>query len=140
MDFHSIKDLKVGVKNVNLSFIVLEVGRPSTTKEGHEIRTCRVADRSASINLSVWGEIGSYIQPGDICRLIKGYVSLWQSIPTLYMGKGGELVKTGEFLFIFNEALNMSDPAQIFQQPATAATPVTSSENLTHQTSLDNNN
>ena len=112
MELNFIRDLKVGIKNVQLTFIVLEVGRPSTTKEGHEIRTCRVADRSGTIHLSVWGEIGTYIQPGDICRLTKGYVSLWKGVPTLYMGKGGELVKTGEFCFIFNETHNMSDLAQ----------------------------
>lgn len=114
MEFTFIRDLRVGIKNINLTFIVLEVGRPSTTKEGHEIRTCRVADRSGTIHLSVWGEIGNHILPSDICRLIKGYVSLWKGVPTLYVGKGGELVKTGEFCFIFNEAHNMSD---INQQP-----------------------
>lgn len=115
MDLTFIRDLRIGVKNVNLQFIVLEVGRPSTTKEGHEIRTCRIADRSGTIHLSVWGEIGNHIQPGDILKLTKGYVSLWKSILTLYMGKGGELIKMGEFCFIFNETHNMSDPAQ---QPA----------------------
>lgn len=112
MEYIFIRDLKVGSKNANLLFIVLEVGRPSTTKEGHEIRTCRVADRSGSIHLSVWDEIGTYIVPGDILRLTKGYVALWKGVPTLYMGKGGELVKTGEFCFIFNETVNMSDSAQ----------------------------
>lgn len=112
MELTFIKDLRVGLKNVNLTFIVLEVGRPSTTKEGHEIRTCRVADRTAAIHLSVWDSLGTYIQPGDILSLTKGYVALWKGVPTLYMGKGGELVKTGEFMFIFNEAINMSDPSQ----------------------------
>lgn len=124
MEYNFIRELKVGIKNVNLSFIVLEVGRPSTTKDGHEIRTCKVADRSGSINLSVWDEIGNYIQPSDICRLTKGYVSIWKGVPTLYMGKGGELVKTGEFLSIFNEAHNMSDPnlnSQVTQGQSTVS-------------------
>lgn len=116
MEFTFIRDLKVGIKNVALTFIALEVGRPSTTKEGHEIRTCRIADRSGTIHLSVWGEIGSFIQPGDICRLTKGYVSLYKCIPTLYVGKGGELVKTGEFCFIFNETHNVSEQIAPNQQ------------------------
>lgn len=126
MEFTFIRDLKVGSKNVNLAFIVLEVGRPSTTKEGHEIRTCRVADRSGSIHLSVWDELGTYIAPGDILRLTKGYVSLWKGVPTLYMSKGGELVKTNEFCFIFNDTFNMSDPAQ---QQQTAQVPSSTSSN-----------
>lgn len=120
MEFFPIKDLKVGIKNVALTFIVLEKGRPSTTKEGHEIRTCRIADSTGTVHLSVWGESGSYIQPGDICRLTKGYVSLYKCVPTLYVGKGGELVKTGEFCFIFNETLNVSEQVVPNQQPATS--------------------
>lgn len=112
MEYHFIRDLKVGSKNIHLIFIVLEVGRPSTTKEGHEIRTCRIADRTGSIHLSVWDSLGSYIQPGDICKLVKGYVALWKGVPTLYMGKGGELTKTGEFCLIFSETPNMSDTTQ----------------------------
>ena len=54
-------------------FHFIVAGRPNTTKDGHEVRTCKVADRSASINLSVWDEPGHYLQQGDICRLSKGY-------------------------------------------------------------------
>lgn len=108
-----IKDLKPGATNFSLpQFIVLEVGaRPATTKDGIEIRTCKIADRTACINLSVWGELGQYIQPGDICRLTKGYVAVWKNTPTVYVGKGGELARTSDFTMIFNETLNMSDPA-----------------------------
>lgn len=41
------------------------------TKDGHEVRTCKVADKTGCINLSVWDEPGTHIQPGDICRLTK---------------------------------------------------------------------
>ena len=40
-------------KDISLMFIVLEVNRPTKTKEGHEVRTVKVADRSGSINLSM---------------------------------------------------------------------------------------
>lgn len=103
MDNPLIKDLKVGTKNINLQFIILEVGPPSITKEAHEIRTCKVADRTGCINLSVWGELGTHLQPSDICRLTKGYISLWKGTPTLYIGKGGELVKSGDFCMLFTE-------------------------------------
>ncbi|CAG2177938.1 unnamed protein product, partial [Oppiella nova] len=53
-----IRDLKHGLKGVNLIAIVLEVGRPNITKEDHEIRTCKIADRSGSINICVWDEPG----------------------------------------------------------------------------------
>ena len=39
------------------------------TKDGHEVRSCKVADKTGSITISVWDEIGGLIQPGDIIRL-----------------------------------------------------------------------
>lgn len=111
MEITNIRDLKPGMKNLNIVFIVLEiVGRPNTTKDGHEVRTCKIADRSACINLSVWDEPGNYLQSGDICKLTKGYASLWKGCLTLYTGKGGEIQKIGEFCMLFAEAPNMSDP------------------------------
>ncbi|PRD36137.1 UNVERIFIED_CONTAM: nabp2-a [Trichonephila clavipes] len=73
--------------------------RPNMTKDGHEVRTCKVADRTASINLSVWDEPGLFLQQGDICRLSKGYASVWKGCLTLYTGKGGEIQKIGEERF-----------------------------------------
>ncbi|KAH6931210.1 hypothetical protein HPB50_022944 [Hyalomma asiaticum] len=55
----TIGQLKPGMKNLTMTFIVLDIGRPIKTKDGHEVRTCRVADRSGSINISVWDEAGA---------------------------------------------------------------------------------
>lgn len=123
MDFNpvNIRDIKPGMKSLNVLFIVLEIGRPNTTKDGHEVRTCKVADRSASINLSVWDEPGHYLQQGDICRLSKGYASVWKGCLTLYTGKGGEIQKVGEFCLAFSEVPNMSESTETSQpKPATA--------------------
>lgn len=43
------------------------------TKEGHEIRTFKVADKTGSVNMCVWDELGAAITPGDICRISRGY-------------------------------------------------------------------
>ncbi|GCB84327.1 hypothetical protein scyTo_0024888 [Scyliorhinus torazame] len=67
-----VKDIKAGLKNLNLLFIVLEIGRVTKTKDGHEVRTCKVADKTGSINISVWDDVGSLIQAGDIIRLTRG--------------------------------------------------------------------
>lgn len=52
-EYVAIRSLKPGQKDVNVVFIVLDINRPTKTKEGHEVRTVKVADRSASINLSM---------------------------------------------------------------------------------------
>ncbi|XP_042619633.1 SOSS complex subunit B2 isoform X2 [Cyprinus carpio] len=105
-----IKDVKPGLKNLNIVFIVLEIGRVTKTKDGHEVRSCRVADKSGSIAISVWDELGSLIQPGDIIRLTRGYASIWKGCLTLYTGRGGDLQKIGEFCMVYSEVPNFSEP------------------------------
>ncbi|XP_053142097.1 SOSS complex subunit B2 isoform X2 [Hemicordylus capensis] len=105
-----IKDIKPGLKNLNVVFIVLEIGRVTKTKDGHEVRSCKVADKTGSITISVWDELGSLIQPGDIIRLTKGYASLWKGCLTLYTGRGGDLQKIGEFCMVYSEVPNFSEP------------------------------
>ncbi|XP_062861680.1 SOSS complex subunit B2 [Trichomycterus rosablanca] len=105
-----IKDVKPGSKNLNLVFIVLEIGRVTKTKDGHEVRSCKVADKSGSIAISVWDELGSLIQTGDIIRLTRGYASIWKGCLTLYTGRGGDLQKIGEFCMVYSEVPNFSEP------------------------------
>lgn len=58
----------------NFTIHALYIGRPNITKEGHEVRTCKVADKSGSVNVSFWDEPGQLLQSGDICKLTKGCV------------------------------------------------------------------
>ncbi|KAH8377534.1 hypothetical protein KR093_005810 [Drosophila rubida] len=116
----AIKDIKPGLKNINVIFIVLEVGVATVTKENREVRNFKVGDPTASINVSIWDEPGKLIAPGDIVRLTKGYASIWRHCLTLYSGKNGEVFKIGEFCMIFNEALNMSEPKRADPQAAQA--------------------
>lgn len=110
--FVNIKDLRPGQKNVNLVFIVLEIGKPNHTKDGHDVRSVKVADKSGAINISAWDDIGNEIQTGDICKLTKGYTNVWKGCLTLYSGKGGDIHKIGEFCMVFTETPNMSEPNQ----------------------------
>ncbi|GFR86688.1 SOSS complex subunit B2 [Elysia marginata] len=108
--FVILKDVRPGMKNLHIMFIVLEVGKPTRTKDGHDVRSCKVADKTGSINLSVWDEVGQAIQPGDICKFTRGYACLWKGGLTLYTGKAGDISKIGEFCFNFVEVPNYSDP------------------------------
>lgn len=111
-----IKDIKPGLKNINVVFIVLEVGAATVTKENREVRNFKVADPTACINVSVWDEPGKLLVPGDIVKLTKGYASVWRHCLTLYSGKNGDIHKIGEFCLTFNEQLNMSEPKRIETQ------------------------
>ncbi|KAL9958920.1 hypothetical protein ACROYT_G035997 [Oculina patagonica] len=115
--FTDIKDIRPGIKNLHCLFIVLEVGKATKTKEAHVVRSCRVADKTGSITVSVWDEVGEILQPGDIIKFVRGYSSLWKGSLTLYTGKMGYLEKVGDFCMLFCEQPNMSDPnAEFLQQ------------------------
>lgn len=111
-----IKDIKPGLKNINVIFIVLEIGAATVTKENREVRNFKVGDHTACINVSIWDEPGKLIAPGDIVKLTKGYASIWRHCLTLYSGKNGEVFKVGEFCMTFNEMVNMSEPKRPDQQ------------------------
>lgn len=82
-----IKDLRPGMNNLNLTFIVIEIGRPTTTKENQEVRTVKVADRSGMVNLSLWNEPGKVLQTGDIVRMTRGYSGMFKNCLTIYTTK-----------------------------------------------------
>jgi hypothetical protein len=48
-----IRNLKPGMKDLSIMSIVLDIGRPTKTKEGHEVRSVKIADKTGSMNLSV---------------------------------------------------------------------------------------
>lgn len=125
-----IKDVRPGLKNINVVFIILEVGPVTLTKENREVRSFKVGDPSACINVSIWDEPGKLLVPGDIVKMTKGYSSIWRNCLTLYSGKSGEIIKVGDFCMVFNEQLNMSEPnSPLIAQASAAPTPVMNNGN-----------
>ncbi|KAH9360194.1 hypothetical protein HPB48_020118 [Haemaphysalis longicornis] len=116
MEWTAIRDLKPGMRNLNLTFIVLEIQRFRTTRDGREVRTFKVADRSGSILFCQWDESGAYLEPGDICEVSKGYASLWRGRLLLYTGKHGAMKKVGDFCLEFSETPFMSEPIPELEQ------------------------
>ncbi|KAG5670120.1 hypothetical protein PVAND_000402 [Polypedilum vanderplanki] len=109
MDTIYIKDIRNGMKNINVIFIVLEATAATKTKENREVFSFKVADHTASINASIWDSQGKLLCPGDIIKLTKAYAAQWRGCLTLYSGKSGEIVKMGDFCMVFNEQINMSE-------------------------------
>ena len=106
--FLYIKDLEPNQKAINLHVIVLEVTRPNTTKDGNEVRTVRIADKTGSINLSVWNEHGSVLRDGDILRLNGCFTQVWKNSLQVKISNKGQIIKCGDFMMTFNESLDMS--------------------------------
>jgi ssDNA-binding replication factor A large subunit len=97
-----IKDLKPNLKNISLQVIVLDIQKPIQTKDGHEIRTVRIADRSGSVNISIWNECGALLKEGDILRLNNCFTQIWKNQLQLKVSAKGSIMKCGEFMMIFN--------------------------------------
>jgi ssDNA-binding replication factor A large subunit len=106
--FLLIKDLEPNQKNVNLQVIVLDIAKPTQTKDGHEVRTVRIADKSGSINLSVWNDYGSVLREGDILRLNGCFTQIWKNSLQVKVGGKGQIIKCGDFMMIFSELPDMS--------------------------------
>lgn len=66
--------MKPGMKNLNSTFIVLQRGATTKTKEGNTIIQYLVADASGSIQASFWDEKAEALQLGDIFRIRAAYV------------------------------------------------------------------
>ena len=130
-----IKEIRANLKNINVVFIVLEVGNATVTKENRTVRTFKVADQTACINVSVWDEPGNLLVPGDIVRLTKGYAAIWRQCLTLYSGKNGDIHKIGDFCLVFNDAINMSEPT-----PQLATIPPNAALGLNNGTTPNNSN
>lgn len=109
LDFIAIKDIRDGMKNINVMFIVLEVTAQTKTKENREVFSFKVADQTAMINCSIWDDPGKLLAAGDIVRLMKCYASMFRGCLTLYSGKSGELSRIGDFCMVFNEEVRMSE-------------------------------
>ena len=106
--FLMIKDLEPNQKSISLYVIVIEVAKPTQTKDGHEIRTVRIADKSGSINLSVWNDHGAVLREGDILKLNGCFTQIWKNSLQVKIGNKGQIIKCGEFMMIFNETPDMS--------------------------------
>ncbi|KAL3993710.1 hypothetical protein ACH3XW_18685 [Acanthocheilonema viteae] len=106
---NSISQLMPNMKNVNLTFIVLDIGQSRRTPQGHDVRTIRVADPTGSVLMGVWNDVGDNISAGDIWRLRNGFTTIFKGSLSLSYGKIGELLKTGEFFMVYSDIPNMSE-------------------------------
>ena len=65
-----IGKLEPNQRQLNLLVIVLRIqANPQKTREGHEIHSFKIADRTGSVTFNVWNTTGKLITAGDILRL-----------------------------------------------------------------------
>ncbi len=93
--FLCIRDLKTGMKQVNLKAKVLEIARPTLvfTRFGNyaSVANALIADETGVIKLCLWNEQINSISVGDIVRIENARMSMFRGERQLRIGKNGKL-------------------------------------------------
>ncbi|CAF1276638.1 unnamed protein product [Rotaria magnacalcarata] len=104
-----VAKLEPNQRQINLLVIVLRIqANPQKTREGHEIHSFKVADRTGSVTLNVWNNTGKLISPGDILRLQNCITQVFKNELCVKPGRNGIVTKVGEFMMDFKEEPDMS--------------------------------
>jgi replication factor A1 len=90
-----IKDLRIGMKKVNLKAEVLEIARPThvVTRFGNyaNVANALIADETGKIKLCLWNEQISSISAGDTVQIENARISTFRGEKQLRVGKNGFL-------------------------------------------------
>ncbi|RLG60429.1 DNA-binding protein [Candidatus Geothermarchaeota archaeon] len=91
-----IKDLKVGMRRVNIEATVESISatrevQSRYTGRVHKVATAVIFDESGKIDLVLWNEQIGMISPGDKIKIENGYVSTFRGKKQLSIGRYGKL-------------------------------------------------
>lgn len=78
-----VRDLRAGLRGLDLTFRVLDVGPRKVTVKGEDktVWSGTLADETGMIEFSSWHDFG--LQEGDVVRLRGGYIRTWRGVPQL---------------------------------------------------------
>jgi hypothetical protein len=139
-----IGQLRPGVRNLHCTFIILDKSKfltsirlftflapPKQINNGSKVSTCKVADESGTINLTLWNEAAEYLCPGDVCSLKGGSTSIHRGCMSLATGKNSEILKTGRIITVHPVSLfpNMSEYCREYETMFTSTKGNPSSDN-----------
>lgn len=91
-----IKDLRDGIKRVNIEAKVVEKGTPREVRSKYKDETYKivdavVADETGSIKLTLWNEQIDQVNVNDNIKIENGYVTSFKGEIQLNIGKFGKL-------------------------------------------------
>ncbi len=95
-----IKDLRVGMKKINLTARVLEVPKPTSvfTRFGNyaSVANASVADETGTVKLCLWNEQIDSVSTGDVVQIENAHLSMFRGERQLRIGKNGKLNIVGK--------------------------------------------
>jgi replication factor A1 len=97
-----IKDLRIGMKKVNLKAEVLEVAKPTSviTRFGNyaSVANALISDETGKIKLCLWNEQINAISAGDMIQIENARISAFRGERQMRIGKNGVLHTTQNVL------------------------------------------
>ena len=97
----TIKDLRVGMSNINLKVRILEVEKPKLvfTRYGNTARFAKavIADDTGKIKLHLWNEQIDSVSAGDTVKIENAKVSTYRGEIYVNLGKAGTVDNVGTF-------------------------------------------
>lgn len=90
-----IRDLRTGMRQVNLKAKVLEIARPTVVFRGFEysasVANALIADETGTIKLCLWNKQIDSVSVGDTVQIENAHVSMFRGERQLRIGKNGML-------------------------------------------------
>jgi hypothetical protein len=105
--FTKAKSLRPFMKNVNIVVLVFEKIETNWTKDNHSVHVLRVADETGSVLLTLYDQIGQAAKPGDILRIMCGFVTLFKKSMRLAC-KVGSVHRIGRVRMVAHQQPDMS--------------------------------
>jgi replication factor A1 len=106
-----IKDLQVGMKQINLTAKVLEIAKPTLvfTRFGNyaSVSNALIADGTGTIKLCLWNEQINTISVGNMVQIENANVSAFRGEKQLRVGKKGKLINAEALNPVCPHALNL---------------------------------
>jgi len=103
-----IRDLRTGMKQVNLKAKILEIARPTLvfTRFGNyaSVANALIADETGTIKLCLWNEQIKSISVGGTVHIENAHVSTFRGERQLRIGKNGILSSVEDMDFIIKKA------------------------------------
>jgi replication factor A1 len=106
-----IRDLQVGMRQINLTAKVLEIAKPTLvfTRFGNyaNVTNALIADETGTIKLCLWNEQIDTTSVGDIVQIENANVSTFRGEKQLRVGKKGKLINVEASDCVCPEALDL---------------------------------
>ncbi len=108
-----VADLKPRMKNITITFKVVEKGetREVTSRrdnETHRVADAVVGDSTGVVTVPLWDDTIDRVEPGSTYLLKNGYTGLYQGFLRLNIGRYGELEDSEEPIEEINQEVDMS--------------------------------